>query len=289
MQQYTDLMRRIIDEGEWIDNQRTGKKCKVVINVDLEYSTLPIVTTRKSYYKSAVAEMVGYLRGYTSAKDFRDLGTKTWDANANENEVWLNNPHRKGEDDMGRVYGAQGRAWRMPEFYTQEGGQPDAFVVDQLRNIYDHLKAGDDNRGEILSFYNPGEFHIGCLRPCMYDHQFSLLGGKLYLHSKQRSCDVPLGLNFNMVQCYFLLNLMAQITGHEAGTVYHKIVNAHCYEDQYELMQEEASRDPIDCQPTMTINPRIKTLEDVETLFTTDDVTVEGYDSHPAIKYPFSA
>ena len=281
MQQYTDLMRRIIDHGAWIDNERTGKKCKVVINVDLEYSTLPIVTTRKSYFKSAVAEMVGYLRGYTNAKDFRDLGTKTWDANANENEVWLNNPHRKGADDMGRVYGAQGRGWRTPDNDAQD--------IDQLKNIYDHLKAGKDNRGEIMSFYNPGEFHMGCLRPCIYDHQFSLLDGTLYLHSKQRSCDVPLGLNFNMVQCYFLLQLMAQITGHKAGTVYHKIVNAHCYDDQYELMVEEASREPIDCNPTMSINPRIKTLEDVENIFTTDDVAIEGYESHPAIKYPFSA
>jgi len=285
MQQYTDLMRRIINEGEWIDNARTGKKCKVVINVDLEYSTLPIVTTRKSYFKSAVAEIVGYLRGYDSAKEFRDLGTKTWDMNANDNEVWLNNSYRKGTDDMGRVYGVQGRGWRQPEYYMQNDK---GAVVDQLKKIYDDLKAGKDDRGEILSFYNPGEFHMGCLRPCIYDHQFSLLKGTLYLHSKQRSCDVPLGLNFNMVQCYFLLQLMAKITGHKAGIVYHKIVNAHCYEDQYELMKEEASREPIDCNPVMAINSRIKTLEDVENIFTTDDVTMEGYESHSAIKYPFS-
>ncbi len=96
-------------------------------------------------------------------KIFRKLGTKTWDANSNLNEAWLNNPYRKGEDDMGRVYGVQGRAWAKPD-----GGH-----IDQLKKIVDDLTNGIDDRGEILNFYNPGEFHMGCLRPCMYGHHFS--------------------------------------------------------------------------------------------------------------------
>ena len=290
-------MNHIIDNGVWVENERTGKKCKTIINYDLEYDFCPLVTTRQSYYRSAVAEMIGYLRGYTNAADFRALGTKTWDANSNENEAWLNNPHRKGEDDMGRVYGAQGRAWRTPEYYKLKSitVEPDSFnyvkrefCIDQLKNIYNDLKNGVDNRGEIMSFYNVGEFHMGCLRPCIYDHQFSLLDGTLYLHSKQRSCDVPLGLNFNMVQLWFLLKLMAQITGHKTGKVYHKIVNAHIYEDQYELAKEEASRTVFPA-PVMAISDEIKTLEDVETIFDPrKHVKVENYMYHPAIQYPFS-
>ena len=232
MKQYLDLCRRIIDEGHWIENKRTGKRCLTVINADLTYNVadneLPLVTTRKSYWKSAIAELIGYLRGYSSAADFRMLGTKTWDANANDNAAWLNNPYRKGEDDMGRVYGVQGRSWQKPD-----GGH-----VDQLKKIVDNLSAGIDDRGEILSFYNPGEFHMGCLRPCMHTHTFSLLGDTLYLTSYQRSCDVPLGLNFNMVQVFFFLQIMAQITGNKPGLAYHKIVNAHIYEDQLELMRD---------------------------------------------------
>lgn len=298
MKQYTELMNKIISEGEWIYNERTGKKCKTIINADLEYDYCPLVTTRKSYWKSAVAEFVGYLRGYDNAADFRALGTTTWDANANENKVWLNSSYRKGEDDMGRVYGIQGRSWRRPEWYisdavriianySSEDKDNTRYTIDQLKKIYDNLKAGIDDRGEILSFYNVGEFHMGCLRPCVHTHTFSLVNGTLHLTSYQRSCDVPLGLNFNMVQLYFFLNLMAQITGHKAGKVYHKIVNAHIYEDQYDLAIEEAQRVPFDA-PIMKINPRIKTLEDVETIFTLDDVTVENYQYHPAIKYPFS-
>ena len=282
MKQYLDLCQRIISEGEWVENQRTGKRCLTVINADLTYDVennlFPLVTTRKSYWKAAIAEMIGYLRGYSNAADFRKIGTKTWDANANENAVWLNNPHRKGEDDMGRVYGVQGRSWQKPD-----GGE-----VDQLKKIVEDLSQGFDDRGEILSFYNPGEFHMGCLRPCMHTHTFSLLGGRLYLTSYQRSCDVPLGLNFNMVQVFFLLQLMAQITGHKAGKAYHKIVNAHIYEDQLELMRDvQLKREPYD-PPQLHINPDIKSLEDIENWVTMDDFEVSGYQFHEPIQYPFS-
>jgi thymidylate synthase len=282
MHQYLALCQRIIDEGVWVENERTGKKCLTVINADLEYDVagnqFPIITTRKSYWKAAIAELLGYLRGYDNAADFRALGTKSWDANANLNEAWLANPVRKGEDDMGRVYGVQGRRWR----------KPDGSSLDQLRKIVDNLDKGLDDRGEILTFYNPGEFELGCLRPCMHTHNFSLLGDTLYLTSYQRSCDVPLGLNFNQIQVFTLLALMAQITGKQAGTAYHKVVNAHIYEDQLELMRSvQLKRDPFD-PPQLHINPDIKSLEDLETWVSLDDFSVEGYQHHEPIAYPFS-
>ncbi len=282
MQQYLELCKRIIEQGEWVENTRTGKKCLTVINADLTYNVaaneFPLVTTRKSYWKAAIAELIGYLRGYSSAKDFREIGTKSWDANANENKVWLHNPYRKGEDDMGRVYGVQGRSWQKPD-----GG-----TIDQLRKIVDDLSAGIDDRGEILTFYNPGEFHMGCLRPCMHTHTFSLLGDTLFLTSNQRSCDVPLGQNFNQIQVFTFLSLMAQITGKKPGMAYHKIVNAHIYEDQVELMRDiQLKRTPY-ASPQLNINPDIKTLEDIESWVTMDDFEVTGYQHHEPIAYPFS-
>lgn len=282
MKQYLELCQRIIDEGVWVENERTGKRCLTVINADLEYDVangqFPLITTRKSYFKAAIAEFLGYIRGYDNAADFRQLGAKTWDANANDNQAWLNNPHRQGPDDMGRVYGVQGRAWAKPD-----GGQ-----VDQLRKIVDNLTKGIDDRGEILSFYNPGEFHMGCLRPCMHTHTFSVLGDTLYLTSYQRSCDVPLGLNFNQVQVYFFLAIMAQITGLKPGKAYHKIVNAHIYEDQLELMRDvQLTREPYP-SPKLIINPEIQSLEDLETWVTMADFSIEGYRHHEPIAYPFS-
>ena len=282
MQQYLNLCQRIMNEGVWIENERTGKKCLTVINADLAYSVggnaFPIITTRKSFWKAAIAELLGYLKGLSNAADFRALGTKSWDANANENAAWLSNPARKGVDDMGRVYGVQGRSWQ----------KPDGTSIDQLKKIVENLKRGVDDRGEILTFYNPGEFDLGCLRSCMHTHTFSLLGDVLHLTSYQRSCDVPLGLNFNQIQVFTLLALIAQITGNSAGLAYHKIVNAHIYEDQLELMRDvQLQCEPFD-PPRLHINPDIKSLEDIETWVTLKDFEVDGYEHHDPIAYPFS-
>lgn len=283
MKQYLELCQRIVAQGKWVENKRTGKRCLTVINADLIYDVakgeFPLVTTRKSFWKAAIAELLGYIRGYNNAADFRKLGTKSWDANANQNSDWLANPYRKGEDDMGWVYGAVGR-----NFPKGDGSGN----IDLLRQIVNDLKKGIDNRGEIYTFYHPGLFHLGCLRPCLHSHHFSLLDGTLYLNSTQRSADVPLGLNWNMIQCYTFLALMSQITGHQAGQAFHKIVNAHIYEDQFELMRDvQLSRTPFS-PPTLHINPDIKTLEDLESWVTLDDFNVEGYKYHPNIQYPFS-
>lgn len=282
MKQYLDLCQRIIDEGVWVTNKRTGKRCLTVINADLEYDAstneIPLVTTRKAFVKSAIAELLGYLRGYNSAADFRAIGTPTWNANANLTKAWLNNPNRLGEDDMGRVYGVQGRGWK----------RPDGQEFDQLAKIVDNLKNGIDDRGEILTFWNPGEFDLGCLRPCMHTHTFSILGDTLYLTSYQRSIDVPLGLVFNMPQTVVLLRLMAQITGLKPGKVYHKLVNCHIYEDQIELMKTVQLKRTPHSLPTLKIDENIKTLKDIETWVTRDHFTLNNYHPEDPIVYPFS-
>lgn len=324
MKQYLDLCNRVLNDGVMVHNERTGKNVLTLINADLEYDVgaqqFPMITTRKTYWKAAIAELLGYIRGYDNAEDFRNLGTKTWDMNANENKAWLTNPYRKGTDDMGNVYGVIGRRMRATEFdysdrvdesihltnngYTMDGfgvnynnqsstsdgsGEYELWVkhIDQFKKVYDNLRNGIDDRGEIITFWDPTEFHRGCLRPCMHTHTFSLVGDTLHLTSYQRSCDVPLGLTFNQIQVYTLLALMAQITGHKPGKAYHKIVNAHIYEDQIDLMKEQVTREPFE-SPKLIINPNIKTLEDLETWVTLDDFNVEGYKHHDPIAYPFS-
>lgn len=282
MKQYLDLCRRVIETGEWVENKRTGKRCLTLINADLEYDvsdgTLPVLTTKKLFWKQAIAEMLGYLRGYTSAADFRSIGCNTWNANANENQAWLDNPFRKGTDDMGRCYGAQGRDWKNPEGES----------IDQLRNVYNDLRLGIDNRSEIMTFMNPGERDRACLNSCMHTHTFSILGDKLYLTSCQRSDDLPLGHGFNQVQVGWLLMVMAQITRLKATKAFHKIINAHIYEDQLELLKNiQLTREPLPL-PKLKINPEIETLEDLETWVTVEDFELEGYEHHPSIRFEFS-
>lgn len=282
MKQYLDLCQRVIDEGVWVENKRTGKRCLTVINADLEYDvsngTLPVLTTKKLHWKPAIAEMLGYIRGYTNAAQFRAIGCNTWNANANENQVWLANPFRKGTDDMGRCYGAQGRDWKNPEGKT----------VDQLLNVYTDLRKGVDNRAEIVTFWNPGERDRACLNSCMHTHTFSILGDKLYLTSYQRSDDLPLGHGFNQVQVGWFLMIMARITGLKPAKAFHKIVNAHIYEDQIEKLRDiQLKREPFP-QPILIINPEIKTFSDIETWVTVDDFELKNYQHHSAIKFEFS-
>lgn len=282
MKQYLDLANRVINDGVWVMNERTGKQCLTVINADLEYDLttgkFPVLTTKKVAWRPAIAEMLGYLRGYTSAAQFRAIGCNTWDANANENAAWLANPFRKGVDDLGRCYGAQGRDWRNPE------GQS----IDQLRNVYNDLRKGIDNRSEIVTFLNPGERDRACLNACMHTHTFSILDGYLYLTSYQRSADLALGLPFNSVQVAWLLLVMAQITGLKPGKAYHKLINVHLYEDQLPIMfSEQIEREPFDL-PSMVLHPGIQTLEDLEDWVLPHHFELVGYQHHPAIKYPFS-
>lgn len=276
--QYIDLCNRILTEGQWVTNKRTGTRCLTVIDVNLEYDVenliMPLVTTRKSPTKLAIAELLGYIRGYDNAADFRELGAPTWDANANENEAWLNNPHRKCEDDMGKVYGVIGNDF---------GG------INQFRKVAHNLYNGIDDRGEIITYWKPDDFDKGCLRPCLHTMQFSLVNGTLNLHAFQRSCDVPLGLVANMQQMYWLLDIMASVTNHARGKVYHKIVNAHIYADQIELMKDQVERQVL-TPPLGWLDDSKIVLGDWDSVLklTPDDFKIAYYEHHDPIKYPFS-
>lgn len=308
--QYLKLCKKLLNEGVFVKNERTGKRCLTIINADFEYDAstmkVPLVTTRKAYIKQALNEKTGYMKGFDNAKLFRMLGCKTWDQNANATEGWLKNKYRKGTDDLGRVYGVQGRMWKrsptedeynqLEEFF--KNGDIESYQnlvdyikgdgIDQLYKVYNNLKNGIDDRGEIITYYNPGEIKYGCLRPCMHTHHFSILGDTLYLTSYQRSIDVPLGLVFNMPQTVFLLRIMAQITGLKAGKVFHKMVNCHIYEDQIELMKEQIKREPYE-EPELIIDPSFKTLEDfLERFDAREHTELKGYKSHEPISYPFS-
>jgi thymidylate synthase len=271
--EYIDLCKRVISDGEWVFNERTGKNCLTVIDASFEYDVsqghLPALTTKKAYWKPAINEILGYLRGYKNSSQFTEIGCNTWQANTNKNESWLANPHRKGEGDMGMAY-----QMREPN-------------NDQLLKVYNNLREGIDDRGEVITFWKSDDFYRSCLRPCMHTHTFSILNGTLYLTSYQRSDDIPLGHGFNQIQVAWFLMIMAQITGLKAGKAFHKIVNVHIYENQLDGIKEQITREPYPA-PILLINPKIKTLNDLETWVTTDDFELIGYEHHPAIKYKFA-
>lgn len=275
--QYNTLGKDLLENGVWVTNERTGKKCltgeTVIFTYDLRTESFPIITSRQAPFKLGVAEVVGYWQGITSAEGFRKLGTKSWDANANLNKAWLNNHSRKGEDDMGKVYGYFGHNF---------GG------VNQFEKVYNNLRKGVDDRGEIITYWKPDQFDEGCLRPCLHSIQFNLLGGVLHMTATQRSCDVPLGLVANTQECWIMLELMARITGNKAGRVTHVINQPHIYEDQVDLFKMQMERGFVECTPKLTICESIKTWEDIMKLENTNKFTLTNYEHLGKISFPFS-
>lgn len=271
MKQYLDLMKHTFKEGVMITNSRTKSVCLTTLDWTLKYkpNEFPLVTTRKSYWKQAICEMLCYIRAYTELEDFHKLGVHTWDKNA-ENWLHLANPYG---NSVGIIYGVSAEAVGMG-----------------YSNIMDMIARNPSDRGIIWSFWNPEYFNKGCLRPCMYSHQFNVLDNTLYLTSIQRSVDIPLGLNFNMVQVWFLGALTAHLSGLSFGGATHHLVNCHIYENQVEGVIEQTQREPY--MPPQLVFKKQITLDDVMRNITKDNFDeyfeLIGYQHHPAIKYPFT-
>lgn len=301
---WLDGLNKIVDEGTWDYNERTGKNCLVVWGIDtiidVGAGIFPLETTRscgKKLWKTAIKEIIGYIRGYRNACLFEEMDCPTWSANANENEAWLNNPHRKGHGDMGQAYLFRPRGYvpmilRKDDDPLEVKANYEGEGKDMVRYIYESLCKGQDDRGLIATAWNVDSFPESCLRPCMHTWSFSLVNSELNLRTSQRSNDWLLGGVFNEVQTYFLLAIFAHITGQKPGKAKHCSDNCHIYEDQYEVLMEhkQHERIPFDA-PRLWISPEIDSLEALETFDMDkfdDYFKLDGYESHAAINYPFA-
>ena len=278
MKQYLDILEDVMETG--IDSSnRTGTDTRFkhanMTSYDLAHG-FPIITTKKFPFKVCVAEMLGFIRAYDSAADFRELGVKFWDDNANKNEQWLNNPNRKGEDDLGRIYGVQSRDWQGPNG-----------SIDQLKAVVKDLSNGIDNRREIVTHWNPGEIDQMALPPCHMFYQFGIRDGHLDMIMYQRSCDLFLGVPFNITGYSWLLSVIAHITGLKVGVFSHVMWNYHIYHNHFDQVREQLSRTPHKL-PTLKIDPTIQSLNDLETWVIPDNFELVGYTHDPLIKAPMA-
>lgn len=280
---YEELLKLTYNEGVRTYNKKndlyTYAVPNVLLQIDNAADEFPIGTTRKSYWRKALLEFGAYLRGYSTLKQFHDLGLTTWDKNGLE-VGWTDSKHCKGKGDLGRIYGVQGRQWQGPEG-----------SIDQLQKVINNLKAGIDDRGEIITFWNPGELHMGCLRPCMYSHTFSLVGGKLHIASTSRSMDVGLGGNFNVLQSWFFLYGMSRFTGNPMGSMSIFVNNAHIYENQMATAKIEAGREAFP-KPKLIVED-MKDEDFEEYVLRTDEdftqiMSLPDYQHHDALIYPYT-
>lgn len=258
MQQYLSLLNRILTEGA-TKTDRTGTGTMSVFGNQMRFNLadgFPLLTTKKLHLKSIIYELLWFLRGDTNVHYLQEHGVRIWNEWADEN------------GDLGPVYGHQWRSW--PDY---NGG-----TIDQIQNVLDLIRNHPDSRRMIVSAWNPAEVEQMALPPCHCLFQFYVADGKLSLQLYQRSADTFLGVPFNIASYALLLQMMAQVSGLEAGDFIHTTGDSHLYLNHLDQARLQLTRTPRPL-PKMRINPDVKNLFD----FHYEDFQLEGYDPWPHI------
>ena len=259
MQQYLDLMTRVMQEGTLkADRTETGTKSVFGHQMRFDLSEgFPSVTTKKLHLRSIIHELLWFLKGDTNIQYLKNNGVRIWDEWADKN------------GDLGHVYGYQWRSWPTP----------DGKHIDQISQVVDALKNNPDSRRIIVSAWNVGEIEQMALPPCHAFFQFYVADGKLSCQLYQRSADIFLGVPFNIASYALLTMMMAQVCNLEVGDFVHTLGDAHIYTNHFEQTELQLSRDPRPL-PKMKINPEVKNIFD----FKYEDFELVDYEPHPHIK-----
>ena len=258
MKQYLDLLNRILDEGVQ-KGDRTGTGTLSVFGNQTRFNMqdgFPLLTTKKLHLKSIIYELLWFLRGDTNVLYLQEHGVRIWNEWADEN------------GDLGPVYGHQWRSW--PDY---KGG-----TIDQIANVLDQIKHHPDSRRMLVTAWNPAEVDQMALPPCHCLFQFYVADGKLSLQLYQRSADTFLGVPFNIASYALLLQMMAQVTGLEAGEFIHTTGDTHLYLNHLEQAKLQLTREPRPL-PKMKINPDVKDLFS----FKYEDFELTDYNPWPHI------
>ncbi|MFG1392880.1 thymidylate synthase [Xanthobacter agilis] len=263
MQQYLDLLTRILDEGARKDD-RTGTGTLSVFGHQMRFRLddgFPLVTTKKLHLKSIIHELLWFLAGDTNIAYLKANGVSIWDE-------WAD-----AHGDLGPIYGHQWRSWPTPD-----GG-----VIDQIAQLVADIRRTPDSRRLIVTAWNPADVPKMALPPCHCLFQFYVADGRLSCQLYQRSADVFLGVPFNIASYALLTHMVAQACGLKAGDFVHTLGDAHLYLNHLDQAREQLSRVP---RPL----PRLELNRDVTDIFafSYDDVGIVGYDPHPAIKAPIA-
>ncbi|WP_424035881.1 thymidylate synthase [Prevotella melaninogenica] len=258
MQQYLNLLNRILAEGTQ-KGDRTGTGTLSIFGHQMRFDLrdgFPLLTTKKLHLKSIIYELLWFLRGDTNVRYLQEHGVRIWNEWADEN------------GELGPVYGHQWRSW--PDY---KGG-----TIDQIKNVVDMIKHNPDSRRMLVTAWNPAEVEDMALPPCHCLFQFYVADGRLSLQLYQRSADSFLGVPFNIASYALLLQMIAQVTGLEAGEFIHTTGDTHLYLNHLEQAKLQLTREPRPL-PKMKINPDVKDIFD----FKYEDFELIGYDPLPHI------
>ena len=261
MQQYLDLLARVLEEG--VDRgDRTGTGTRAVFGHQMRFDLsagFPLLTTKKLHTRSIFHELLWFIKGDTNIRYLQEHGVSIWDEWADEN------------GDLGPVYGKQWRRWESP----------DGTEIDQLADLVAAIRATPESRRLMLSAWNPADLPNMALPPCHCLFQFFVAEGRLSCQLYQRSADIFLGVPFNIASYALLTHMIAQQCDLGVGDFVWTGGDCHIYSNHFEQVATQLSREPMKL-PTLRIKRRPNSIFD----YKYDDFELVGYESHPAIKAP---
>ena len=259
MKQYLELLDHDLESGIR-KGDRTGTGTISVFGYQMRFDLacgFPLLTTKRMHLKSIIHELLWFISGDTNIKYLKDNGVRIWNEWADE------------DGNLGPVYGSQWRSWLSA----------DGRKIDQLKEVVDAIKETPDSRRLIVSAWNPGELDKMALPPCHLLFQFYVAEGKLSCQLYQRSCDIFLGIPFNIASYALLTMMIAHVTGLKPGDFVHTLGDAHIYLNHIEQVKLQLTRDPYPL-PSMIVNPLVDDLFK----FRYEDFTLKDYVSHSHIK-----
>ncbi|MEI7898017.1 MAG: thymidylate synthase [bacterium] len=259
MQQYLSLLDHVLTNG--VQKQdRTGTGTISVFGYQMRFDlreNFPLLTTKKLHLRSIIHELLWFLQGSTNTKYLTDNNVSIWNEWADK------------DGNLGPVYGYQWRSWP----------RPDGSHVDQMKQVAESIRKNPDSRRHIVSAWNVGSLDQMALPPCHLLFQFYVANGELSCQMYQRSCDIFLGVPFNIASYAMLTLMMAQATGLKPGEFIHTLGDAHIYLNHLDQVRLQLTREPLP-PPQMKLNPDVKNIDD----FRFEDFKLENYQSHPHIK-----
>lgn len=274
-QAYLDLLRLVLTEGTE-KGDRTGTGTLSHFGAQLRFNLadgFPLLTTKKVHFKSIVYELFWFLSGSTHVDYLQANGVRIWNEWATaEQTARFNRP----AGDLGPVYGHQ---WRNYGASQREDGSYNNDGVDQITQVIEQIKTNPNSRRLIVSGWNPQEADQVALPPCHTLFQFFVADNKLSCQLYQRSADLFLGVPFNIASYALLTHMVAQVCGLEVGGFIWTGGDCHIYQNHREQVELQLTRS-LYTLPTLTLNPDVNDIF----AFKYEDISVDGYESHPAIK-----
>ncbi len=270
MKTYQDILRKIMENG--VDRKGRNGMTRALFALQMRFNLadgFPAMTTKKLAFKAVTSELLWFLEGSSDDNRLKEL-------NGSERTIWTDNaeapywkPKAKFTGDLGRIYGVQWRTWQTPDGKT----------IDQFKHVLDKLKNDSGDRRMVITAWNPSELDQMALPPCHMLFQFFAADGKLSLHMVQRSCDMFLGVPFNIASYALLLSMVAQVVDMQPYECILTLNDAHIYHEHFDAVKEQLAREP-GTLPKLWLNPAVKDLDS----FTMADIKLENYNPQAAIK-----